>query len=117
MWPFTGDGAPQRPPSLFFFCVSAVKCLWPVGGALMQCFKSKEPCGKESRERRKRLGEHDATGTDAPQKTPWSTVWVPGISGQETDAHFPPLNDFFSYFQSPKQFHARVSQALKFRLF
>lgn len=87
--------AHRRGLRLFF--VSAVKCFWPVGGALMQCFKSKEPCGKESRERRKRLGEHDATGTDAPQKTPWSTVWVPGISGQETDAHFPPLNDFFPF--------------------
>lgn len=32
-------------------CLSvAVKFLWPVGGALMQCFKARKPCGDESRE-------------------------------------------------------------------
>lgn len=51
----------------------AVKFLWPVGGALMQCFKARNPYGSETREGDKEGGEEGedaAAGTDAPLKTP-----------------------------------------------
>lgn len=47
-------------------CLSvAVKFLWPVGGALMQCFKASKPSGRE--------GEEAAAATDASPEDPHSS--------------------------------------------
>lgn len=48
----------------------AVKCLWPVGGALMQCFKAplEVTAAREGgRERGTEQGEVGAAGTDERQ--------------------------------------------------
>lgn len=38
----------------------AVKFLWPVGGALMQCFKARDPSGSESKQGgREKEGKRD----------------------------------------------------------
>lgn len=36
--------------SLYLSVSVAVKFLWPVGGALMQCFKERDPSGSKRRE-------------------------------------------------------------------
>lgn len=53
----------------------AVKFLWPVGGALMQCFKARKPLwkwdqGGRDGEKDGKEGEDAAAGTDAPLEDP-----------------------------------------------
>lgn len=81
----------------------AVKFLWPVGGALMQCFKARKPSGsesregeKEGREERRRGGGREggeegrdaAADTDASPRRPHHhhpTERLSEVQGYDTD--------------------------------